>query len=145
MKQLAINQKEQYQDMELAPDDDGIYNMNILLGTYSLICSYQQLKDFHYVSSMEKATHWVSHIEISPDSKRILFLHRWSERLEDETCFLHRLISMNPDGSEMCLLECSDHPLPQLKKVLMLKASVLLIMKNQNIKYRILLGKTIHK
>lgn len=113
---IGYQSKEQYQDMELAPDDDGIYNMNILLGTYSLICSYQQLKDFHYVSSMEKATHWVSHIEISPDSKRILFLHRWSERLEDETCFLHRLISMNPDGSEMCLLECSDHPLPQLKK-----------------------------
>jgi hypothetical protein len=36
------------------------------------------------------------------------------ERVKDETCFLHRLITMNPDGSDMRLLECSDHPLPQL-------------------------------
>lgn len=65
---------------------------------------------------MEKAIHWVSHIEINPSSSRVLFLHRWTERVKDETCFLHRLITMNPDGSEMRLLECSDHPLPQLEE-----------------------------
>lgn len=63
---------------------------------------------------MTNAIHWVSHIEISPSSKRILFLHRWTERIEDETCFLHRLITVDPDGTRMRLLECSDHPLPQL-------------------------------
>jgi hypothetical protein len=63
---------------------------------------------------MDKAIHWVSHIEINPSSNRILFLHRWTERVEDETCFLHRLITMDPDGGNMRLLECSDHPLPQL-------------------------------
>lgn len=63
---------------------------------------------------MDKALHWVSHIEINPSSSRVLFLHRWTERVEDETCFLHRLITMDPDGSNMRLLECSDHPLPQL-------------------------------
>src|SRR5256885_6842126 len=39
---------------------------------------------------------------------RSLFLHRWTERVKDETCFLHRLITMAPDGSDMRLLECSD-------------------------------------
>ena len=111
---IGYQAENQYENMEAAPDDDGIYNMDIALGEYSLICSYNRLKDFHYVGSMEKAIHWVSHIEISPNSERVLFLHRWSERVEDETCFLHRLITMNPDGSDMYLLECSDHPLPQL-------------------------------
>jgi hypothetical protein len=111
---IGYQAEHQYENMELAPNDDGIYNMDIALGEYSLICSYQRLKEFYYVDSMAKATHWVSHIEISPNSERILLLHRWSERVEDETCFLHRLITMNPDGSDMCLLECSDHPLPQL-------------------------------
>ncbi len=113
---IGYQSKNQYTNMELSPHDDGIYYMDISNGGYSLICSYQDLKSFHYVESMEKAIHWVSHIEISPNSKRILFLHRWTERVEDETCFLHRLITMNPDGSDMFLLECSDHPLPQLEK-----------------------------
>ena len=113
---IGYRAKNQYKNMKLAPYDDGIYHMDISNGEHYLICSYQDLKDFHYVKSMDKAIHWVSHIEISPDSKRILFLHRWTERVEDETCFLHRLITMNPDGSDMFLLESSDHPLPQLEE-----------------------------
>ena len=113
---IGYQAKDQYKNMHPAPDDDGIHHMDISNGEYSLICSYRDLKNFHYVKSMDNAIHWVSHIEISPNSKRILFLHRWTERVEDETCFLHRLITMNPDGSDMFLLECSDHPLPQLQE-----------------------------
>ena len=97
------------------PADDGIYHMNLLSGDTRLIASYQDLRAFHPRKSMENAIHWVSHIESNPSSSRIVFLHRWTERVEDETCFLHRLITMNPDGSDMRLLECSDHPLPQLQ------------------------------
>ena len=101
-------------ELPLAPADDGIWCMELATGDSRLLVSYEQLKAFHHVSSMDKAIHWVSHIEINPASSRILFLHRWTERVKDETCFLHRLITMNPDGSDMRLLECSDHPLPQL-------------------------------
>lgn len=101
-------------ELPLAPPDDGIWRMELATGDARLLVSYAQLKAFHHVSSMDKAIHWVSHIEINPASSRILFLHRWTERVKDETCFLHRLITMNPDGSDMRLLECSDHPLPQL-------------------------------
>lgn len=96
------------------PADDGIYRMDLATGAAELVVSYQALRDFHPRKSMEKALHWVSHIEINPASSRILFLHRWTERVADETCFLHRLITMSPDGSDLRLLECSDHPLPQL-------------------------------
>ncbi len=112
---IGYQAQTQYRDMHLAPADDGIYCMDLLSGDYQLVCSYQRLREFHPVASMGNAVHWVSHIEMSPDSRRALFLHRWTERVEDETCFLHRLITMNLDGSEMQLLECSDHPLPQLQ------------------------------
>lgn len=101
-------------ELPLAPEDDGIWRMDISTGTSQLLVSYAQLKAFHHKASMDKAIHWVSHIEVNPASSRILFLHRWTERVKDETCFLHRLITMNPDGSDLRLLECSDHPLPQL-------------------------------
>jgi hypothetical protein len=96
------------------PADDGIHRMDLTTGQAQLVVSYETLRNFHPRESMRKALHWVSHIEINPASNRVLFLHRWTERVADETCFLHRLITMNPDGTEMRLLECSDHPLPQL-------------------------------
>lgn len=100
--------------LPLAPADDGIWWMDVNTGATRLAASYTQLAAFHPRASMQKAIHWVSHIEVNPSSSRVLFLHRWTERVKDETCFLHRLITMNADGSDMRLLECSDHPLPQL-------------------------------
>jgi hypothetical protein len=100
--------------LEKFPVNDGIYRMSLTSGAAELVVSYQALRDFHPRDSMANALHWVSHIEINPASNRVLFLHRWTERVADETCFLHRLITMNPDGSDLRLLECSDHPLPQL-------------------------------
>ncbi len=97
-----------------APSDDGIHRMELDSGASRLLVSYDQLRRFEPRPSMERAIHWISHIEINPASSRVLFLHRWTERVEDETCFLHRLMTMNPDGSGLRLLECSDHPLPQL-------------------------------
>jgi hypothetical protein len=100
--------------LPLCPNDDGIWWMDLNTSETKLVVSYAQLAAFHPRESMTKAIHWVSHIEVNPSSSRVLFLHRWTERVKDETCFLHRLITMAPDGSDMRLLECSDHPLPQL-------------------------------
>ncbi|MFT0548676.1 hypothetical protein ACMHYO_20360 [Allopusillimonas ginsengisoli] len=101
-------------DLPLCPVDDGLRRIDLASGESRLLVSYDALKAFHHVDSMDKAIHWISHAEINPSSSRILFLHRWTERVEDETCFLHRLITIGADGSDMRLLECSDHPLPQL-------------------------------
>jgi len=100
--------------LENAPSDDGIYRMEIDSGDAELILSLRDLARFQPLASMRNAIHWVTHLEVNPGSTRCLFIHRWTERVEDETCFLHRLFSMNPDGSELRLLECTDHPLPQL-------------------------------
>lgn len=97
-----------------APGNDGIYRMDVESGDAKLILSLRDLKDFQPLKSMDRAIHWVTHLEINPASTRFLFIHRWTERVEDETCFLHRLFTANPDGTDLRLLECTDHPLPQL-------------------------------
>ncbi len=89
--------------------------MNIDTGESELVLSLRDLSQFHPLKSMNRAIHWVTHLEINPSSSRVLFIHRWSERVEDETCFLHRLITMTPEGNDLKLLECTDHPLPQLQ------------------------------
>ena len=97
-----------------APADDGIFRMDIDSGDARLIVSLDDLKNFQPLPSMDKAIHWVTHMEVNPSGTRFLFIHRWTERVADETCFLHRLFTMNGDGSDLRLLECTDHPLPQL-------------------------------
>ena len=104
------------QDLALAPKDDGIFRVDIKSRESRLLLSYQDLFDFHHEKSMEKALHWVSHIEINPSSRRVLFLHRWSERVEDEFCFIHRLITMDEQGGKLRLLEDGEHPIAQLEK-----------------------------
>jgi hypothetical protein len=113
-KTIGYSSASDHEKFSNYPSNDGIYWMDLSSGVHKLIINYESLRKFHPVSSMENAIHWVSHIEVNPSSSRVLFLHRWTERVEDETCFLHRLITMNPDGSDMFLLECSDHPLPHL-------------------------------
>lgn len=100
--------------LDKAPQNDGIFRMDIDSGACRLIVSLDDLKQFEHRPSMDKAIHWISHMEVNPSGNRFLFLHRWTERVADETCFLHRLFTMNGDGSGLRLLECSDHPLPQL-------------------------------
>lgn len=100
--------------LQNAPADDGIHTMDLETGESTLIVSLQQLTEYQPVASMQNAIHWVTHLEIAPNSERFLFLHRWTERVEDETCFIHRLFTIAADGSDLRLLECTDHPLPQL-------------------------------
>lgn len=100
--------------LALAPADDGIHRMDLASGEHALIVSLRQLSEFQPVASMANAFHWVTHLEIAPGSKRFLFLHRWTECFEDETRWLHRLLTVDADGGDLVLLECGDHPLPPL-------------------------------
>lgn len=53
-------------DLPLAPADDGIWRMDLATGDMRLLASYARLKTFHHKASMDKAIHWVSHIEVNP-------------------------------------------------------------------------------
>ena len=95
---------------EHAPDDDGIWRLNIETGEFALLLSLRQLFDFEHLPSMDNAIHWITHVEVAPDGERFLFLHRWTERVEDESGFCHRLFSCNADGTDLRLLEGAEHP-----------------------------------
>ena len=99
--------------LEPAPGEDGIWRMDIETGEFELILSLRQLFDLEHVSSMEGAIHWVTHLEIPPDGKRFVFIHRWTQSVEDETHFLSRLFTCNADGSGLRLLEDGQisHPM----------------------------------
>ncbi len=114
-KTIGYYASNQEPGLDDAPDDDGIFCMELASGNARLILSLRQLREFQPVASMDNAIHWVTHLEIAPDSSRFLFIHRWTKRVEDETCFLHRLFTASADGSDLRLLECTDHPLPQLE------------------------------
>ena len=111
---IAYSATESEPNIELAPADDGIWRMDLDSGDARLLVSLAHLRNHQPLPSMDRAIHWVTHLEVAPDSSRFLFIHRWTGRTEDETCFLHRLYTIASDGSDLQLLECTDHPLPQL-------------------------------
>ena len=98
--------------LEPAPDDDGVWRMDMESGDYELILPLRQLYDVEHVPSMDKAIHWASHLRIAPGGKRFAFVHRWTESVEDETRILHRLFTCGTDGSGLRLLEDADQPSP---------------------------------
>ena len=81
--------------------DDGIWFIDIENNTSKIILTLDQLKNFEPVSSMTKSKHKVNHIDIAPNGKRFMFMHRW---IGPEGRF-HRLFTANcKDGSDLSLL-----------------------------------------
>jgi len=92
-----------YED-EIAPDDDGIYWMDLNTGEHKLIISLAQIVSIRHNSSMDDAKHWFNHMLFNPNDTRFLFLHRW--RRPDGGRWT-RMFTANPDGSEICCV--ADH------------------------------------
>lgn len=82
------------------PNDetDGVWYLDLNKNTSKLILSINQLKSLDPVPSMNNARHKINHIDISPNSKKFIFLHRWKSNSGRYT----RLISANcEDGSDI--------------------------------------------
>lgn len=58
-------------------DEDGIYYVDIKNNSYYLYLSLEDIKSINPDKTMENALHKVNHIEISPDDRHAIFLHRW--------------------------------------------------------------------
>jgi hypothetical protein len=56
---------------------EGIIKVDLENGQSELLISVAQIIDVHPQKSMEDATHWFNHIQLSPDGKHFIFLHRW--------------------------------------------------------------------
>ena len=86
---------------ELRGDDlDGIYYLDINKNEVSLYLSLDEIKAFMPKDIMVSATHKVNHIDISPDSKKAIFLHRYFYEGKKYT----RLLMVNIETKELTLL-----------------------------------------
>ncbi|MBA32047.1 MAG: hypothetical protein CL748_06060 [Chloroflexi bacterium] len=82
-------------------ENDGIWFIDIEKNTSKLIISLDNLKKFEPDPTMVNSKHKVNHIDIAPDGKRFMFLHRW---IGSQGRF-HRLITANcRDGSDLFFL-----------------------------------------
>lgn len=63
----------------LAPDNSGIWKIDLRTGEGKLIISLAQAVAIpnSLDESFTEAKHWFNHLLVSPDGKRFIFLHRW--------------------------------------------------------------------
>ncbi len=62
---------------ELSPKDDGIWRVDLELGTAGLILSLERLRSHRPRPEMDGAQHWVNHAMYSPGGTQFVFMHRW--------------------------------------------------------------------
>ncbi|MCK4887534.1 MAG: hypothetical protein KAS96_09115 [Planctomycetes bacterium] len=91
--------------IEKMDKNDGIFYVDLENNTQKLIVSFQDLLKLFPKPCMEDAWHKVNHIDIAPDNKRFMFLHRWFDNKRRK---FSRLITANIDGSDLCVLADED-------------------------------------
>lgn len=85
-------------------DKDGIWKIDIEKNISQLILSLDDLIKFKPASSMKNSRHKVNHVDIAPDGKRFMFLHRW---IGQDGRFM-RLLTANTDGSGLFYVTGDD-------------------------------------
>lgn len=86
-----------YEDM--APVQTGITHVDLETGTTKLILSHRQLSETgEIISNLPDSKHHAYHLLCSPDGKRFILLHRWTQ---PKGSHLTRLITAGMDGSDL--------------------------------------------
>ena len=83
---------------ELAPDDSGIFRIDLSTGKSDLIVTLDQIANLGDIPNPDPAAkHYFNHLLFSPDGSRFIFLHRWQYPKGNR---LTRMFTANPDGSD---------------------------------------------
>jgi hypothetical protein len=90
---------------ELAPDNDGIWLIDMSSGKDKLLLSVKEMTSFESMETMKGAEHYFNHLLFSPSGKRFLFFHIWVKNQKRYT----RLITCNLEGQERCALINEGH------------------------------------
>jgi len=85
-------------------EGDGLWLVDLETGAERQVVALADLISNKPLSNMDNATHYVEHVHISPDGKRMAFLHRW--KIADGGIYA-RLYTAKIDGSELYLLNDS--------------------------------------
>lgn len=85
---------------DMKDEEDGLWLLDLASGESRLVVSIAALRKTTSRKAMAKAVHKVNHAVISPDSRRVAFMHRWIG--PNGKC--SRLFTMNLDGSDRIML-----------------------------------------
>jgi hypothetical protein len=93
---------------KLAPDDAGIWRMDMLAGQQRLVFSFADAARIPFVGRPEWAfrrdsKHWFNHLLCNPDGTRLFFLHRWRSPADES--FRTRALTVDFDGGNVFVLD----------------------------------------
>lgn len=87
----------------LAPDESGIFQIDLGTGKSKLILSLAQISETGEIPNPEPGIkHYFNHLLFSPDSSRFIALHRWRYPKGNR---LTRMITANADGSDVRIVD----------------------------------------
>jgi hypothetical protein len=89
----------------LAPDDAGIWKMDLRTGERRLIVSFAQVAAIpnpHFKWAGSK--HWFNHLLFSPDGSRFIFLHRWKGGEQGDK-HATRMFTARADGKDLRVID----------------------------------------
>ncbi len=91
----------------LAPDDTGIWRVDLVTGHSELIISIADAAGIPYPhANLSEAKHYFNHLLVNPLGTRFIFLHRW--RFGDGE-FETRMLTANLDGSDIRVVDDSGN------------------------------------
>lgn len=90
----------------LAPEDAGIWKIDLTTGKSSLLLSFADLARVESAAFSPKSKHWFNHLLVSPDGARFTFLHRWRGEGEGKS-WKTRQFTVGVDGKDLHLLNPS--------------------------------------
>jgi len=89
----------------LAPEDAGIWKMDLRTGERKLIVTFAQVAAIpnpHF--KWEGSKHWFNHLLFSPDGSRFIFLHRWKGGEQGEK-HATRMFTARADGKDLRVMD----------------------------------------
>ncbi|MFO7904915.1 MAG: hypothetical protein ACQESR_08530 [Planctomycetota bacterium] len=94
---------------ELAPEDSGIFRVDLDSGKRQLIVSLADVLDVPYEGGdLSKMKHWFNHLLINPDGSRLEFLHRWQPPGGSGISGT-RMFTCDVDGGNLYVLDPHGH------------------------------------
>jgi Tol biopolymer transport system component len=92
-----------YED-EPAPEDSGIFRLDLKTGKQNLIVSLNQIANLGKLPGEPKgAKHYFNHLLFNPDGSRFVFLHRW--RMANQGSAGTRMLTARPDGTDIRVVD----------------------------------------
>lgn len=93
-----------------APDDSGIWLIDLDQGTEELIIAVDQISRFEFDTDQQPhSMHYFNHLLVNTDGSRFEFLHRWRPIMENAQLagFRTRMLTADMDGSNLRVVDGS--------------------------------------